>query len=373
MRVAVVGVGGTGSAALRFLAKAGHTAVGFEQFAVGHTRGSSHGESRIIRYTYPDEFHTRMMGKAYPLWAELESEWGEELFVRCGGLLFGRPDSSMVEETVATLEKTGLSCDILTREAATERFPAVKLQEGEVALFQVESGFLRASDCVRANVQVARGAGAEVRENSTVLEVRQEGETALVTTNAGEEEFDRVVVTAGPWMEKLLGELGVQLLVEQRQVVYLEPERNTPHFEPERLPVWIDAEELTYGFPSDGSIAGIKLASHVLGRRFDPDEADRPIIPEDLAKVTEYGRRRFPDLGSTVAYAAACLYTMTPDENFIVDTVPGMPKVTLVSGCSGHGFKFTVLLGKLAADLATGHDVGWNLEPWRLGRFRNGN
>jgi monomeric sarcosine oxidase len=371
MHLAVIGLGGTGSATARFLAGAGHDVTAFEQFQLGHTRGSSHGESRIIRYTYPDAFHTRMMAEAYPLWAELQAQAGEELFVRCGGLLLGPPDHRDLLGTKTALEGAGLRYEILSPTEAARRFPAVHLGDGEVALFQEGSGFLRSTSCVLANARLAREAGAELRVNTAVEEIRQEGQKVVVTTAGGEERFDRAVVTAGAWMGRLLRNLGVPLTVEQRQVVYLGIERNPENFQPDRLPIWIDAEELTYGFPSDGRVPGVKLASHVLGASFDPNREDRPLIPEDLDVVKAYAERRFPDLNQNVQMATACLYTMTPDENFIVDTVPGMPNVTLVSGCSGHGFKFTVLLGKIAAMMTTGGRYPWDLSPWRLARFGN--
>lgn len=369
MRLAVVGLGGTGSAAARFLARAGHEVTAFEQFQLGHTRGSSHGESRIIRYTYPDEFHTRLMAEAYPLWEELQVEAGEELFVRCGGLLMGPPGHPRLTETRAALEAAGLGYEILSPAETAERFPAVRLEPAEVALFQEASGFLRSTSCVLANARLAREAGAQLRANTPVTGIRQEGEKVLVSTANGEERFDRAVVTAGPWIGQLLRNLGVPLTVEQRQVVYMGIERNVENFEPERLPIWIDAEALTYGFPSDGRVPGVKMASHVLGAPLDPDREDRPLDLENLEFVKAYAARRFPDLNQDVEMALACLYTMTPDENFIVDTVPGMPNVTLVSGCSGHGFKFTVLLGKIAATMATGGTYPHDLSPWALGRF----
>jgi sarcosine oxidase len=166
MKIAVVGIGGTGSAAARHLARAGHQVVGFEQFAIGHDRGSSHGHSRIIRYTYPDLLYTQMMGDAYPLWAELEEEAGEELFVRCGGLYLGPRAHPEIGATEQSLRQAGLEYSVLSAEALRERFPAFRLQSGEVALWQRDSGFLRADRCVLANARLARAYGAVLREQT---------------------------------------------------------------------------------------------------------------------------------------------------------------------------------------------------------------
>lgn len=369
MRVAVVGVGGTGSAALRFLAQAGHEAVGFEQFRVGHDRGSSHGESRIIRYTYPDLLYTQMMADAYPLWADLEAAAGEELFVRCGGILFGPKGLPRLELTEDALRQTGLPYEKLTPTEVRDRFPAISLEAGETAIFQRESGFLRASRCVRANARVAVEHGATLRDETTVLRVEQRATETIVVTEDGGEAFDRVLLTAGPWMSQLAAELSLPLKVTRQQVVYLHIATNPERFSPERFPVWIDADARYYGFPSDGLISGVKLAAHQPGAVVNPDHAQRAVDETYIREAVRLGIRRFPDLAPAITSAHTCLYTSTPDEHFILDRVPGSPHVWLVSGCSGHGFKFTVLLGKLAADLATGGSYPRDLSRFSISRF----
>jgi monomeric sarcosine oxidase len=371
LRIAVIGIGGTGSAALRHLAKAGHTAVGFEQFSLGHGYGSSHGESRIIRYTYPDRLYTVMMGDAYPLWAELEAEANEELFVRCGGLLLGSPDHPRLTQTVDALDEQGLAYEWLLPEPLAERFPAMRLEPGEGALFQKESGFLRSTRCVLANARLAQQYGAEIRQGVRVEEIRRlvDGTLTVRDTQSNESVFDRVIVTAGAWMGKLLMQLGMPLSVEQRQVLYMEIARNEAHFEPQSLPVWIDATAMTYGFPKDGVVPGIKMASHLLGASLDPDRQERIPDPAITQEMQAYARRRFPDVSGAVNLEVACLYTLTPDEHFILDQVPELPGVYLVSGCSGHGFKFTVLLGEIAARAVTGGEYPRDLSRFALSRF----
>jgi sarcosine oxidase len=370
MKVAVIGVGGTGSAACRHLAKAGHTVVGYEQFALGHSRGSSHGESRIIRYAYPDRLYTEMMGDAYPLWADLEEEAGEELFVRCGGLQIGPPGHPRLVEMRKSLEAVGLPYEQLGPEATRERFPAFRLTPDEAGLYQKDSGFLRASRCVLANARLGRRHGAEIREGATVSGIEARGERAVVRTADGAEEvFDGVIVTAGAWMGKLFSRFGLPLSAERRQVVYLDIARQPEHFGPAVFPVWMDATARYYGFPSDGRTPGVKLASHLLGSVVDPDTDQR--IPEQDAvrEAAALASHRFPDLSGNATYTQVCLYTTTPDEDFILDRVPGLPNVYLVSGCSGHGFKFTVLLGQIAAGAVTGHPYPRDLTRFSLTRF----
>jgi monomeric sarcosine oxidase len=370
MRVAVVGIGGTGSAAARHLAQAGHLVTGYEQFRVGHDRGSSHGESRIIRYTYPDPLFTAMMADAYPLWADLEQRAGEELMVRCGGLFFGRHDDPNVMETEQALVGAGLPYERLDPRAAEARFPAFRFRTDEVALYQSESGLLRATRCVLANARLAREYGATLCEESAVTAILPHGATAIVRTSVGEEaEYDRVIVTAGAWMSRLFADLRLPLRVTRQQIVYFRIAHHPERFQPDRCPVWIDATALYYGFPQDGHMPGVKLASHVQGDHVDPDAVDRSVEADYIDQTAAYAARRLPDLSAETTHSQVCLYTNTPNEDFILDHLPDNPNIWLVSGCSGHGFKFTVLLGKIAADLATGGSYARDLSRFRLERF----
>jgi monomeric sarcosine oxidase len=370
MKIAIVGVGGTGSAACRFLAKNGHTVIGYERFTIGHSRGSSHGESRIIRYTYPDRLYTEMMGDAYPLWANLEAEAEEELFVRCGGLLMGPKNLPRLTQSRDALIAVGLPYEEYTPESIMERFPAIRLEEGEIGLFQKDSGFLRSTRCIRANARLATAHGATIFENTEVTEITSRGTTPIVRTKEGDEEaFDGVLVTAGSWMGQLFRRFGMKLSVERRQVVYLDIARNPEQFAPGQFPVWIDATALYYGFPTDGVIPGCKMASHINGHVVDPDVDDRVPEMDPIRDAVRLAARRFPDLSDHSTATQVCLYTNTPNEDFIIDRVPDLPNVSLISGCSGHGFKFTALLGKIGAGMVTGVPYARNLSRFALERF----
>jgi monomeric sarcosine oxidase len=364
MNVAVVGIGGTGSAALRFLAQAGHGATGFEQFTVGHTRGSSHGESRIIRYLYPDPLYTALIQDAYPLWHELELLSQEMLLVKTGGVFLDKAGSAEIQQTIASLDANALPYEVLLPADVKRRFPAIQLEDHETALFQKDSGFLRASACVQANVRIARTKGAVIHEETEVTAIEQIGKFVRIRTGNGVDQiFDRVIVTAGPWIGRLLKQVNLPLAVSRQYVAYLEtPEGAEKKFAWGSFPIWIDtgSEELFYGFPNDTVLPGIKISTHKVGP--DADERDLPpdAAPEEwLEAVRTYARRRFPKLSGRILTSIPCLYTNAPNEDFIVDKVND--SIWMVSGCSGHGFKFTVLLGKIAATLSTDgtyeHDI----------------
>lgn len=373
MKVAVVGLGGTGSAALRFLAQSGHQAVGYEQFHIGHEHGSSHGESRIIRYTYPDLLFTQMMSDSYKLWSELEKEADEELFVRCGGLYFGDKDDADVAATEQALIDTNLPYDKLNPKETQEKYPAFHLQSNERAVFQKDSGFLRATRCVKANIRLAQKYGAIIHENTKITEIStKNSKTSIQTSNGNEEEFDRVIVTAGPWMSSLFKYLNLPLTPTRQQIVYLNINDHEEYFQSNgTFPVWIDATENLYGFPNDGQIIGIKLAFHHKGETISDLDAERAPVDENyIEEILRYARKRFPNLGTTVTYSQTCIYTNTSNDDFIIDQIPDQSNVFLVSGCSGHGFKFTVLLGKIISMLATDdHSYERDLTRFKLKNF----
>jgi monomeric sarcosine oxidase len=371
MRIAVVGLGGTGSAALRFLARSGHRVTGFERFRIGHDRGSSHGESRIIRYAYTDPLYTELMADAYPLWDELERESGESLFVRCGSLTFGprsHPDLASVEQA---LQSCGRPYERLDAAEIAKRFPAFRVEEERIGLFQEDGGFLRASACVAANAALAARYGAVIREECAIeaLETAPGGGVRIRIAGEDAMDFDAAIVTAGAWAGRLVPELHPPLRVTRQEIVYFAIARRAELFDAERLPVWIDADSLHYGFPADGRIAGVKISLHRPGEIWNPDTPHRPADESFVRARAEYAVRLFPDLSPVPTHAQVCLYTSTPDEDFVIDRAPGLPGAWIVSACSGHGFKFTVLCGSIAADLATGAGCRHDLARFSLSRF----
>lgn len=355
MRVAVVGLGAVGSAALRFLAQQGHEAVGYEQFTRGHTRGSSHGESRIYRLTYADPYYTRLMRRAFELWQSLQAEAGEELIVSCGVLWLGEADDPELRAIADALRSEQVAFEWLDAAAVAARFPALHLEPSERALFQSEGGFLRASACVLANLRLAEAHGATIIEQTRIARIEPQPNGVLVETERGDRaRFDRVIITAGAWIPKLLPELRLPLTVTRQTYAYFALRDGAePYHTPSCLPVWIEATRHFYGFPTDGRQAGVKVAWHQLGEVHDPDLPARPVDEEDLAPLRACIRRRLPQASPNVLSTATCLYTNAPDERFLLQPLLHDPRVWFVSACSGHGFKFSILNGYLAAQQAT--------------------
>jgi sarcosine oxidase len=377
VRAAVVGSGIVGACAAGELASAGVDVTVFEQYDVDHDRGSSFGDSRIIRRFYDDPYYTKLMTVAYPLWSRLEAASGQRLIETVGGLYFAPRDHARLLSAQAGMRAVGSQPSLLDARALRDRFPAFRFEDNEVGLVDTEAGSLRASRCVRAAATVARAAGAAFLTGTKVERICRgidplvpEHPQIELQTARGGALFDRVFICAGPWTGKLMAGLALPLRATRQQYIYLQPTADQAMFASGAMPIWIDAAANWYGFPEHGDIAGVKLASHDFGETIDPDAADRTIDETGIARTRAYARRRLPAIADgVVTYANVCPYTVTPDEDFFLDAVADLPGCFLFTGCSGHAFKFGTLLGALACDLVLGREPRVDVSRFRLARF----
>jgi sarcosine oxidase len=352
--VLVLGVGTMGSMALWRLARRGLSVVGLEQFAPGHDRGSGHGDSRMIRTAYfegPE--YVPLVQAAFPLWRELEAESGAELLTMTGGLMIGRPDGALVSGSLRSAREHRLPAELLDAGELAARFPQHRLEPGEVALWEEGAGVLRPERAIRAAADRAVALGARLVAGARVTAV--EASAGVVTVRAGDASYRarRLVVCAGPWLGRLLPGLGLPLAVERIVMTWFRAREPGP-FAPERFPVFIHerpGRPPGYGLPSlDG--ATVKVGIHHGGRPADPDDLDRETGESDVAPAAELAARALNGLDPRPARVQVCMYTNTPDEDFVVGPAPGLDGVTVVAACSGHGFKFAPVMGEIAADLA---------------------
>jgi len=358
--VVVAGVGGVGAATVAHLARRGRDVLGLERFDVPHAHGSSHGESRIVRKAYFEgSGYVPLVERAYALWDELEAETGRDLRTTTGLVVAGPPGSETVTDATAACEAHGLAHERLDADALADRHPGFDLPASFEALVQPDGGFLRADDCVTAHVDAAHDAGATIRAREAVTDWRPTGDGVRVSTTRGTYAADRLVVTAGSWAGDLLPGLDPDLRVERQVAAWFRP-RRPERFAPARHPVYIvdpgeteavpDGHEL-YGFPRvdrPGVKAGVH---HHLGGAVDPDDVPAG-SPEDEAVVRGLLERHLPDAAGETLGLRTCLYTNTPDGDFVVDAHPEHPEVVIGAGFSGHGFKFAPVLGEVLADLA---------------------
>jgi sarcosine oxidase len=353
--VGVVGVGAFGSAALWRGGGRGLRMLGFEQHEPGHALGSSHGESRVIRTAYfEDERYVPLVREAFALWRELESVTGAQLLTMTGALMLGPPDSAVVAGTLASVRRHDLDHELLDTAALAARFPQHLVPGGTVAVHERAAGVLRPAAAVRAAAAAATASGAQLVTEVRVAEVRDQGDCVVVSTADREYRVGRAIVTAGPWLGRLVPSLAPALRVERQVQLWFEP-GDVAAYSPARFPVFIrevTPDHHVYGLPSmDGRT--VKLAVHHEGETTDPDGVDRTVRPGDVAPLSAYAGGALAGLDHQPVRGAVCLYTNTPDEHFIAGRAPGTERIIVLGGCSGHGFKFAPVLGDIAIDLAS--------------------
>jgi sarcosine oxidase len=366
--VVVIGLGAIGSAACSALARAGVDVVGVEQFELGHARGASHDHSRIIRRSYHTPAYVELAGGAYEAWARVDSD--EPLVVKTGGIdLFPAGAAIPMDDYTHSLAAAGVPFEVLDATAIMQRWPQWKLAPDVTGLFQADTGIVAAELATAALRRGALEAGARLFGSTPVRSVDDAGAGVVVTTEAGEIRTGRVVVAADAWTNELLAGLDwqVPLDVTQEQLTYTRPVDLT-EFGPDRFPVWIWMDEPSwYGFPEFGLAGWVKTAQDCGGRivtaetrTFDPD-------PDAEALLLAFLRDTLPTASTGETLTKTCLYTLTPDRDFVLDAVPAHPDVFVALGAA-HGFKFAALFGEIMRDLVTGSAPRYDLEPFRIDR-----
>ena len=368
----VIGAGGMGSATAYHLAKSGADVLVLEQFERGHTLGSSHGATRIIRFFYDKPFYTELMKTAYAEWRDLESVSGKSLLFITGSVGIGAKGNPYGRAARQSLDAAGVESEWWDATQLAERFPQFRSTEGMEILWQKDTGFLRAAECVSTHLQLAEQHGATVREESPVTDIDWQADVPTVRTENGLFQGRKVVITAGAWTGKLLAELNLSLTVTKQQVCYYQP-TDSKRFEPNRFPVFTESTpdgEFIYGIPVFGSFktgGGLKIARHGRGQIISPDTRERTPDPDYIAHIDAYVRERLPELGKAM-HAEVCLYTETPDEDFIIDVHPHCSDVLISAGFSGHGFKFCALVGRILNELVRNGETGFDIHPFRIDR-----
>jgi sarcosine oxidase len=370
----IIGLGGMGSAAAAELAARGRRVLGIERFSPAHDRGSSHGGSRIIRQAYfEDPAYVPLLLRAYERWRELEAAAGVSLLTETGGLMIGPPTSRTVAGSVASARQWELDHELLSADEVARRWPTFMPARDDVALYEPRAGFVRPEATVAAQVELARGFGAQLRFGEPVLGWEVSDGGVEVTTDRDRYRAARLVLAPGAWAPQVMARFGLPLTVERHVQFWLRSRVPIERFAPARHPIYIwedHAGTQVYGFPALGGAAeGVKAAFFRRGVSTTADELQRGVAPGEAVPLLDFLSTRLPALGPGVCAAVACLYTTAPDEHFVLGSVGGYERVVICSPCSGHGFKFVPVIGEMVADLVEFGGTRFDISRFDPARF----
>lgn len=370
--VAVIGLGGMGSAALAHVARRGARAIGIEQFARGHALGASSGRSRLFRTAYYEHRnYVPLLLRAYDAWREVERDTGVSILRETGLLMTGPPESPVIAGAARSARAYGLPVEHLDAVQIAARFPMMRPLPGEVGVFEPGAGFVIPEAAVDAHLRIAERHGAQMRFESAVMSWERTGSLLRVRlADGGEVEAARAIVCAGPWWA-VHGEAVVPVRLQRNVQLWFRPLSDA--FTIGRCPAFLIERsgfpEPLYGFPDYG--CGVKAAFHGNDVIVSPERLDREIHAADVEPLRAALDAWMPGAAADVIEGKACMYAMTPDEHFVVGTHPTEPSVIVAGGFSGHGFKFVAVMGEVLADLAldggTRYDIAF-LSPTRFAR-----
>ena len=369
----VIGVGGVGSSALYHLAKRGLHALAIDQFSLGHRRGSSHGQTRIIRQAYfehPD--YVPLLRSAYRLWHELETDIGQQLFNPVGLVEVGPPDGVVISGVRRSANEHNLIVDEISAADYKQRFPQLTIPPDHDAILEPTAGFLQVEQCVLTHIDRACLLGGEVRSNESVIGWESNVGGYRVHTTRAQYQTERIVVCGGAWTSRLLNDLDVPLEVIRKHTYWF-GDRHPAYQVGSGFPSFFFETDAGYfyGMPATGRL-GVKIARHSGGARVsdaDTDHRNNSRDVDEFRKVASFADASMPALDQSAVMQEACYYTMTPDEHFLIDKHPRQEGVVIIGGLSGHGFKFTSVLGQIAADLVVDGSTAHPIDLFRLSRL----
>ena len=344
-----------GAAASWRLANRGAEVVCFDRYSPPHGNGSSHGESRIIRTAYFEgSSYVPLLQEAFPFWRELESASGIPLLTMTGALYIGKPSAVAVVGAQASAKEHGLDIEVLDREALGRRFPGHVVRDDEVAVLDRQAGILNPEGAVTAMLR-------------QLPDVRRDHRIGSIDRLLGE--FDAVVVAAGPWTPDLID--WIPLRIERQVHVWFSIARDADWFAPDRFPVFIRQSEQfgdVYGFPTLDGVS-VKVGRHHAGDFTDPDHIKSRVDEVDVDPLRLMAATFMRGVSGHVARTVTCMYTNTPDHDFVIDFSPRDKRVVVLSPCSGHGFKFAPVIGDIAADLVCDGETKRDISRFSATRF----
>jgi sarcosine oxidase len=385
----VVGLGAMGSAAVYQLAKRGAKVLGIDRFRPPHDLGSSHGETRITRQAIGEgEEYVPLALRSYEIWREIEAETGRNtgaLLTVTGGLIMSSTantnllhgSGNFLAQTIACAKKYGIEHSLLAADDIRQQFPQFAINGDEAGYYENEAGFLRPENCIKAQLELAKKYGAEIHFDEKVLSFNENEPGVEVVTEKGKHQASKIIISAGPWVNEFVSEEFRRLFKIYRQVLYwFELREDADNYLLGNFPIfiwqfgrWVD--DFIYGFPAlDGKKGGLKLAAEQHVNTTDPDSPGDTVSDAESEKMyRQYIGPHFPGLTDRCVRAVGCLYTVTPDDGFVIDRHPQNENVLIASPCSGHGFKHSAAVGEILAELALDEKTRFDISRFSLGRF----
>jgi monomeric sarcosine oxidase len=361
-----------GASAARELARAGASVVVLDQARTPNPRAASVDHSKVFRFAYPDALYASLAVEAGKLWRLLEEETGEPLMTRTGVLMLGTHRASAEAESYETLRSLGLEAEWLESPEVALRFPQLNPEAFTYGVYDPSGALLHAERALRATLDLAGRYGATVIERERAIEIKQAEESRLaIRTSEGRKIVtDRAIVACGPWTRMLFPSLKPLLVTTLQEIVYFEPgAHKAAAFHPGRFPIFIELESGYYGFPIHHAGA-MKIANHHKGKPASPDATEVYVGEDFIAGCRAFFSRFIPALeAAEVRHTAICYYNNTPDDDFLIDWHPGIENLLLVTGFSGHGFKFGPVIGRLSAELLLSGRTSFDIERFSLARF----
>lgn len=369
--VIIVGAGSMGMATGYFLAKRGVKTLLIDSFYPPHHNGSHHGSTRIIRHAYGEgSQYVPLLLRAQVLWEQLEKESNTTLIEKTGVLGIGPRDSAFINETIESAKTHELPLHVMSSTEMMEKWTGLNVPNHFVGCYEPLSGILYSEKCIEAYRNLALKYNASYLPYTNVVDIQGEGDRVSIKTNNGDYYAKKVIVTAGAWTSKLLHSLELPLQPTRKTFAWFETK--TDEYAMTNFPAFFfDVEEgKYYGFPNMNG-DGLKIGRHDGGKKINPDDEKEPFgsDPVDEGDVRQFLNVYMPNATGALKDGKVCMYTLTPDEHFIVDEHPGNKNIVIAAGFSGHGFKFSSVMGEVLSQLAIDGKTEHDISLFRLNRF----
>jgi len=382
----VLGLGAMGSATAFQLAKRGNRVLGIDRFSPPHVQGSTHGDTRITRLGIGEGAqYSPLAMRSHQIWRELERETGRTLLTTNGGLVLSSKartsqchSENFFANTVAAAQRYDIPHELLDAAQIRRRFPQFNVADDESGYFEPGAGFVRPEECVRVQLELAEQHGAELHRAERAIAFDASDSGVTVRTDRASYSADRLIVAAGPWLPDLVDPSVARHLKIYRQVLcWFAIDGPVAPFLPENFPVFIwelqGKPQGIYGFPAvDGALGGLKIATEQYDAATAPETVEREVSDAEIRGIhSQYVAPYVSGLDSRCVKAATCLYTVTPDFGFVIDSLPGADRVLIASPCSGHGFKHSAAIGEALSQRVIDGASQLDLRAFALARFRS--